>query len=126
MSKKGILLVDDDPDIIETVEFFLNTSDYRVFIAKNGREALEQVSAEKPDLVLLDIKMPVMDGLEVCKRLKNDPTTKPIPVIMLTAGGNMDDVVDALSAGANDYIVKPFNLPDLVERIEKVLNDKSE
>ena len=126
MSKKRILLVDDDPDVLETVKFFLNTSDFRVFIARNGREALKQISAEKPDLVLLDIIMPVMDGLEVCKRLKNDPTTKPIPIIMLTAGGRREDVVDSLSAGANGYIVKPFNLPDLVERIEKVIDGKSE
>ena len=122
MSTKRILLVDDEPDFVETVEFFLSGSDYHVFVAKNGKEALEQVRSQKPDLVLLDAMMPEMDGLEACKRLKNDPTTKPIPIIMLTAKGRKEDVVDAMAAGADSYVVKPFNLSDLVERIEEILN----
>ena len=122
MAKKRILLVDDEPDFVETVEFFLSGSDYQVFVAKNGKKALEQVKMNKPDLVLLDVMMPEMDGLEACKRLKNDPTTNSIPIIMLTAKGRKEDVVDAIAAGANSYIVKPFNLSDLLERIEKTLN----
>ena len=122
MSKKRILLVDDEPDFVETVEFFLSGSDYQVFVAKNGKQALEQVKMNKPDLVLLDVMMPEMDGLEACKRLKKDSTTNSIPIIMLTAKGRKEDVVDALAAGANSYIVKPFNLSDLVERIEETLN----
>ncbi len=123
MSTKRILLVDDEPDFVETVEFFLSGSDYQVFVAKNGKEALEMVKTERPDLVVLDVMMPEMDGLEACKRLKNDPTTNSIPIIMLTAKGRKEDVVDALAAGANSYIVKPFNLSELVERIEKALSD---
>ncbi len=123
MSTKRILVVDDEPDFVETVEFFLSGSDYQVFVAKNGKEALEKVKTERPDLVLLDVMMPEMDGLEACKRLKNDPTTNSIPIIMLTAKGRKEDVVDAIAAGANSYIVKPFNLSELVERIEKVLSD---
>ncbi len=123
MSTKRILLVDDEPDFVETVEFFLSGSDYRVFVAKNGKEALEQVRSQKPDLVLLDVMMPEMDGLETCKRLKNDPATNSIPIIMLTAKGRKEDVVDAIAAGSNSYIVKPFNLSDLIERIEKVFSD---
>ena len=125
MSKKRILLVDDELDFVETVEFFLSGSDYQVFVAKNGKEALEQVKMKKPDLVLLDVMMPEMDGLETCKNLKNDPTTNSIPIIMLTAKGRREDVVDATAAGANGYIVKPFNLSDLIQRIEKVLSDRT-
>ena len=123
MSKKRILLVDDEPDFVETVEFFLSGSDYQVFVAKNGKQALEQVKMNKPDLVLLDVMMPEMDGLEACKRLKKDSTTNSIPIIMLTAKGRKEDVVDAIAAGADSYVVKPFNLSDLIERIEKVLSD---
>jgi len=124
MSEKRILIVDDDPDIVETVAFFLSGSDYQVFIAKNGKEALEQVKEEKPDLVLLDVMMPEMNGLEVCRKLKNNPETNSIPVVMLTAQGSKKDVDDAIDGGANGYVVKPFNLPGLVERIETILNAK--
>ncbi len=123
MSTKRILLVDDEPDFVETVEFFLSGSEYQVFVAKNGKEALEKVKTERPDLVLLDVMMPEMDGLETCKRLKNDPATNSIPIIMLTAKGRKEDVVDAIAAGSNSYIVKPFNLSDLIERIEKIFSD---
>ena len=123
VSKRRILVVDDDPDIVETVEFFFSSSDYQVFMAKNGKEALEQVETKKPDLVLLDMMMPEMDGLEACRRLKGNPKTNHLPIIMLTAQGKKQDVVNALKAGANDYVIKPFNLQDLFERIEKILND---
>ncbi len=124
MARKRILLVDDEPDFVETVEFFLSGSDYQVFVAKNGKEALEQVNKKKPDLILLDFMMPEMDGLEACRRLKNDPETNSIPIIMLTAKGRKEDVVDALAAGVNSYMVKPFKLPDLVKRIEQILSAK--
>ena len=122
MSKRRILVVDDDPDIVETVEFFLSNSDYQVFVAKNGKEALAQTKTKRPDLVLLDMMMPEMNGLEACRKLKGNPNTNPIPIIMLTALGKKQDVVDAIDAGANAYIVKPFNLLDLLERIEKIIN----
>jgi len=121
MSKKRILLVDDEPDFVETVEFFLSGSDYEVRVAKTGKEALEQVEMQKPDLVLLDNMMPEMDGLEACKRVKNNPGAKSVPIIMSTGKGKREDVVDALAAGADGYVVKPFNLSDLVEEIEKIL-----
>jgi len=117
-----ILLVDDEPDFVETVEFFLSGSGYQVFVAKNGKEALQQAERENPDLILMDVMMPEMDGLEACRGLKEDPTTNSIPIIMLTAKGRKEDAIDALAAGADSYVVKPFNLPDLVERIEKILN----
>ena len=85
MSTKRILLVDDEPDFVETVEFFLSGSDYQVFVAKNGKEALEMVKTERPDLVVLDIMMPLMDGRDICKKLRNDPEKKKVKIIMLTA-----------------------------------------
>ena len=123
MSKERILIVDDDPDIVETVAFFLSNSGYQVLAAKDGKEALELVE-NKPDLVFLDIMMPEMNGLEACRKLKNNPKTNSIPVVMLTAQGGKQDVDDAIDGGANGYVVKPFNLPDLVERIETILNAK--
>ena len=117
-----ILLVDDEPDFVETVEFFLRGSGYEVFVANNGKEGLERAEREKPDLILMDVMMPEMDGLEACRHLKTDPSLKSVPIIMLTAKGQVQDVKDALAAGAHSYVVKPFNLPDLVQRIEKVLS----
>ena len=117
-----ILLVDDEPDFVETVEFFLSGSNYQVFVAKNGKEALEQAEREKPDLILMDVMMPEMDGLEACRHFKNHSSLKSVPIIMLTAKGQVQDVKDAFAAGADSYVVKPFNLPDLVKRIETMLS----
>ncbi len=117
-----ILLVDDEPDFVATVEFFLIGSGYQVFVAKNGKEAIEQAETEKPDLILMDVMMPEMDGLETCRHLKMDSSLKSIPIIMLTAKGQVQDVKDAFAVGADSYVVKPFNLPDLEERIEKMLS----
>ncbi|MFH0924228.1 MAG: response regulator [bacterium] len=116
-----VLLVDDEPDFIETVDFFLKGSGFEVIIASNGKEALEKVQKERPDIILMDNMMPEMDGLEACRLIKADSSLKSIPIIMLTAKGQKQDVKDALEAGANNYIVKPFNLPELVERIKKHL-----
>jgi len=117
-----ILLVDDEPDFVATVEFFLIGSGYQVFLAKNGKEALEQAEKEKPDLIVMDIMMPEMDGLEACQHFKTHSSLKSVPIIMLTAKGQMRDVKDALAVGADGYIIKPFNLTDLSERIEKMLS----
>ena len=119
MSK--VLLVDDESDFTETVEFFLEGSGFEVIIATNGKQALEEVRKERPDIILMDNMMPEMDGLEACRLIKADTSLNHIPIIMLTAKGQKRDVKDAIEAGANSYIVKPFNLPDLVERIKKHL-----
>ncbi len=124
MSRRRILVVDDDPDIVEMVQFFLSGSNFQVFVAQNGKEALEQVEMNRPDLVLLDIRMPQMDGLEVCERLRNGVMTKSTPIIMVTAEGRRQDVADALAAGADGYVIKPFNLKKLVERIQNSLTVK--
>ena len=122
MSKKRILIVDDDPDIVATVEFILIGDGYQVFSAKNGEEALKQATREKPDLIIMDIMMPEMDGLDACRHFKMNSSLKSIPIIMLTAKGQVQDVKNALAVGADSYMIKPFDLKDLAERIEKMLS----
>ena len=116
-----ILLVDDEPDILETVRFFLIRSGYQVCIARNGKEALQQAKREDPDLILMDVMMPKMDGLEACWHFKTDACLRSIPIIMLTAKGEFRDVKDALANGADGYVTKPCDLSDLLKRIEGVL-----
>ena len=122
MPNEKILLVDDEPDFIETVQFFLEANEYQVFTATNGEEAVEKTAEEKPDLILLDIMMPKMDGLAACRILKNNENTRSIPIIMVTAKGSREDVAQASGAGANSYIMKPFNLIKLVDKIQEGLN----
>ncbi len=117
-----ILVVDDEKHIVKIVEFNLKKKGYDVFIANNGLEALEQVEKNKPDLILLDVMMPEMDGLEVCKRLKNDDRYKDIPIIMLTAKGQEIDRDTGIKFGANMYITKPFSPKLLLGQIEEILN----
>ncbi len=121
MSDK-ILLVDDEPNFVKTVEFFLKANNYEVTVAVNGREALEKVGETKPDLILLDVMMPEMSGIDVCQQLKSDEEKQSIPILMVTAKGQREDVMQAAEAGANSYIVKPFNLMDLVSKIQEMLH----
>ncbi len=116
-----ILIAEDDRLIGSMVSFKLTNSGHTVVQAYNGEEASTMASAEPPDVILLDIMMPVMDGLHVLQNLKADPVLHRIPVIMLTALGHEKDVVGCLKAGAADFIVKPFNLNELVARVEAVL-----
>ena len=122
MEKSKILVVDDEPDIVETVSFMLQARNFDVITASDGLEGLAKVRTENPDLILLDIMMPVMDGYEVCIKLKKDKDTQSIPVIMLTARGENEAVIRAHKSGADDYIVKPFSLPTLVSKLNKLLN----
>ncbi|MBN2584532.1 MAG: response regulator [Planctomycetes bacterium] len=121
MSKQRILAVDDEEDILELLEYNLSREGFRVQCVTNGEEALKAVQAEKPDLVLLDLMLPGTDGLEVCRSLKGEPGTKPIPVVMLTAKGEEADIVAGLELGADDYITKPFSPRVLLARIKAVL-----
>jgi len=116
-----ILVVDDEPDILDLVELTLASRDFEVDTATNGREALEKARSGRPDLVLLDLSMPDMDGFEVIERLRSDARTSELPVIMLTARAQISDKLRGLSTGADDYITKPFNLDDLVSRVSSVL-----
>jgi len=121
MAGTKILLVDDEPDIVETVAFMLQTRNYSVSIASGGLEGIEKAKTEDPDLILLDVMMPDMDGLDVCKKLKADVSTKDIPVVMLIGKDENEAVLKAHSAGADDYVVKPFSLPTLLGKLRKFL-----
>jgi two-component system phosphate regulon response regulator PhoB len=116
--------VEDEEDIIELVVYNLSKEGYQVQSATSGEKALEIVRAKLPDLVLLDLMLPGVDGLEVCKTLKNYPNTAHIPIIMLTARGEEADIVTGLELGADDYIVKPFSLRVLSARVKAVLRRK--
>jgi len=119
-----ILIVDDEPDYITAIQCRLEWSHYDVITASNGQEGLEKVASERPDLVLLDTNMPVMNGHEVLERLKQHQELKNIPVIMVTALCEAQDVAKASSYGVVDYVAKPFDFSDLVEKIAKALENK--
>ena len=114
----SVLIVEDDPNIRELLQLYLEKDGYAVTLASDGGQGLSKFRAIKPDLVLLDVMMPVMDGWEVCKAIRAEGNT---PVIMLTAKGETDDKVMGLKAGADDYVTKPFEMKELLARIEAVL-----
>ncbi|MEN8040292.1 MAG: response regulator [Actinomycetota bacterium] len=116
-----ILVVDDDPDILQFVQMNLELDGFEVDLAGGGREALEKAGAAPPDLMLLDVMMPEIDGLTVLRRMRSDPQTANIPVIVLTARSLAEDRVKGLDLGADDYITKPFDLEELIARIRTVL-----
>lgn len=116
-----VLIVEDEPDIRDLVVFHLEREGYQVAQCRSGPEALRLARATPPDLVLLDLMLPEMDGLEVCRRLRQDPATMALPIVMLTARGDEVDRVLGLELGADDYVVKPFSPRELVARIRAVL-----
>jgi two-component system phosphate regulon response regulator PhoB len=118
---KTILVVDDEKDIRELVRYNLARDGYKVECAQSGEEALRQARSAAPDLIVLDLMLPGLDGLEVCKRLKADRQTAAAPIIMLTAKGEDADVVAGLELGADDYVIKPFSPRVLLARIKAVL-----
>jgi len=118
---KTILVIDDEKDLIKLIDLHLSKEGYLVIGAKNGIEGLDIALKHKPDLILLDIMMPKLDGLEVCKRLKSATETSRIPVVMLTAKAQETDKVIGLELGADDYITKPFSPRELVARVKAVL-----
>ncbi|MCD6508061.1 response regulator [Candidatus Poribacteria bacterium] len=124
MARKKILLIDDEPEVIETVKFLLNLKNFDVVDARDGVEGLAKAREEKPDLILLDIMLPNMNGYEVCANLKRDPETSDIPVLFLTARDDTDSVMRAHRAGADDYIVKPFSTTILFNKIKRHLAAK--
>lgn len=120
-TRERILVIEDEPDIREVIEFNLRLEGYRVSGASDGEEGLERVRREFPDAILLDRMLPGIDGIEICRRLKADPDLRSIPVIMVTAKTEVDDVVDGLEAGADEYITKPFSPKELLARIKAVV-----
>jgi CheY-like chemotaxis protein len=125
MDKKKILLVDDEEDIIKMNKLRLVESNFEVLSANNGQEALEKAEKESPDLILLDVVMPKMDGIQTLTRLKNNPRTSSIPVVMLSGVGEKAACNKAMLAGAVDFISKPFNPEMLLEAIKKHILGKS-
>ena len=119
-----ILVVDDEPDYITTVQCRLEWCHYEVITAANGEEALEKAVSEKPDLILLDTNMPVMNGHETLEHLRRHPSLKDVPVIMVTARCEAEDVAAASAYGVADYVAKPFDFTELVEKIANALGSK--
>jgi DNA-binding response OmpR family regulator len=118
-----ILIVDDEPDLVSTVEYRLKFANCSVVTASNGQEGLERAEAEKPDLILLDTNMPVMDGHQMLERLRDSHSLKHIPVIMLTARCEAQDIAAAWSRGISDYVTKPFDFAQLMDKIIAVLKE---
>lgn len=121
MARERILVVDDEPDILELVHYNLTKEHYDVVCAESGEDALRQVRHTLPDLLVLDVMLPGMNGLEVCKLLKREARTAALPIVILTARGEEADVVAGLELGADDYLTKPFSPRILVARIRAVL-----
>jgi CheY-like chemotaxis protein len=118
-NKKTIVIADDEPFILSAVNDTLS-DDYNVITATNGKSALTMIRKHKPDMVVLDVMMPEMDGVEVVRELKNDETLAYIPVILLTAKGQMMDIEKGFKSGVNAYMVKPFSPEKLMEKIEEL------
>ena len=119
--KKQILIIEDEPDIQELLSFNLDNNGYKVYTASNGEKGLEVARKEHPDLILLDLMLPGINGLDVCRIIKSDQDTSGISIIMLTALGQEEDIIKGLETGADDYVTKPFSLQVLEARIKSVL-----
>lgn len=123
---KRILAVDDEKHILRLVQINLEKAGYDVVTASNGREALEAVAAQKPALIVMDVMMPEMDGLEALQKLKDDPATADIPVVMLTAKAQDADVFQGWQSGADLYLTKPFNPIELLTFVRRILDAQSD
>lgn len=121
MSKKNILVVDDEQHIVELIKFNLENNGYNVFEANNGEDALRKAKEENIDLVLLDLMLPEIDGLEVCQKIKRDKDITGVSIIMVTAKSDETDKIIGLEIGADDYITKPFSIRELLARVKAVL-----
>jgi DNA-binding response OmpR family regulator len=122
MDPKKILVVDDEVDLVKTIQFSLETEGYKVFVSYNGEDALNQARKENPDLILLDIMLPKLDGYKVCRLLKFDEKYKHIPILMLTAKTQEKDKILGMETGADEYITKPFDIDELIEKVKTYLN----
>jgi two-component system alkaline phosphatase synthesis response regulator PhoP len=120
-TRQKILIVDDEMDALVSLKVALEAEGYNVVEAKDGHEAVDKVYSELPDVILLDLMIPGIDGFEVCRLLKSDEMYRHIPIIMLTARNEVDDKVEGIELGADDYVTKPFNLKELKARIKMIL-----
>lgn len=124
-TRDKIMIVDDEKDMVSLLKLSFESDNYSVVEAYNGHEAIDKTHAEVPDLILLDISLPGIDGYEVCNRLRKDPVTESIPIIMLTGKDEVSDKIEGLERGADDYVTKPFDLNELKARVRTVLRRRS-
>jgi len=117
----NVLIVEDEPPLVELLSYNLEKAGFRPQIARDGEEAILAVEEGKPDLVLLDWMLPYVSGIEICRRIRRNPETRDLPIIILTARGEEDDRIRGLDAGADDYVVKPFSPSELIARVRAVL-----
>jgi len=116
-----IVVIEDEPDILEVIQYNLQREGYDVVSSMSGEDGLEKIEKGNPQLVVLDLMLPEIDGIELCRKLKSDPLTQSIPIIMVTAKGEESDIVLGLGVGADDYVTKPFSPKELVARVKAVL-----
>lgn len=121
MTTRKIVIIEDEPDILDTLAFSLKREGFLVYTSSNGIKGLSQVSKIQPDLVVLDLMLPGLDGIEICRSIKNSPHTKDTSIVMLTAKGEESDIVLGLGVGADDYLTKPFSPKELIARVKAVL-----
>lgn len=122
--RNKILIVEDEKDILELIRYNLEKEDFRVTCCNSGGKALDSIKKDSPDLVVLDLMLPGLSGLEICKILRNDPSTINLPIVILTAKGTESDILKGFEQGADDYITKPFSPKILISRIKAVLRRK--
>ena len=118
-----ILIVDDEPNIVISLEFLMQQSGYEVAIARDGEEALAQMASFQPDLVLLDVMLPLRNGFEVCQKIRENSLWNRVKVVMLSAKGREIEVSKGLTLGADAYITKPFSTKDLIAQVQRLLSD---
>ncbi len=121
MNQKTLLIVDDEPNILLSLEFLMKREGYQVHLARDGVEALEAIAALRPDLVLLDVMMPRKTGFEVCQEVRANEALKSTRILMLTAKGRDTDIAKGLALGADAYMTKPFSTKELVEKVRQML-----
>ncbi|PPE69439.1 response regulator [Caldimonas thermodepolymerans] len=121
VSQKTILIVDDEPNIVISLEYLLEQAGYRVLVARDGQEALETITRERPDLVLLDVMLPRLSGFDVCQKVRENPALQMVRVLMLTAKGREVEISKGLALGADAYITKPFSTRELLAQIAEQL-----
>ena len=124
MAKK-VLIADDEPNIVTSLEFLMEQKGYEIKIARTGDEVLDYVKAFEPDLILIDVMMPLQSGFEVCQTIRENPAWQHIKIIMLTAKGRDSEVAKGLALGADAYITKPFSTKDLVALVDRILEETS-
>ena len=121
MNRRKIVVIEDEPDIVEVISYSLKREGYNVLAVDRGDESINLIRNQSPSLIILDLMLPGMDGLSVCRQLKSDPIVKDIPVIMISAKGEESDIVIGLEMGADDYLTKPFSPRELLARVKAVL-----